>query len=336
MVRPLISIVIPQLNESACLPDLYAGLCRACDPLPYEFEFLFVDDGSTDDSIDVLSCLHQRDARVAYLALSRNFGHQSALSAGLAHAAGAAVIMMDGDLQHPPALIPELLERWCAGFDVVNTRRLDTEGVSSLKRLGSFLFYRLFNRVTNVRIEPGGADFRLMSRRAVDELNAMPERHRFVRGLVPWIGFRQTSIPFYAPRRFAGRSRISFGRNLRFALDGVTSFSLLPLHMFSLVGWSFLGSSLAFGAVASLTHLAAVWSAPVWMTLVACMAFFSGIQLALLGMMGEYLGRILEQVKGRPLYVVREAMGLKNRVRRPPMDVRPPMQSNSARVKIVG
>jgi dolichol-phosphate mannosyltransferase len=183
--RLLVSIVIPELNEAECLPRLCAELRRVCDGLPYLFEFLFVDDGSTDASLEVLAELHQEDPRIRYLALSRNFGHQAALSAGLAYCSGEAVIMMDGDMQHPPSLIPELLKYWRAGFDVVNTVRLNTEGINPMKRLWSFFFYHFFNWVTSVRIEPGGADFRLLARRVVDQLNNLPEKHRFLRGLVP-------------------------------------------------------------------------------------------------------------------------------------------------------
>jgi glycosyltransferase involved in cell wall biosynthesis len=307
--RPLVSVVIPELNEEDCLPGLHAELCRVCDALPYRFEFLFVDDGSTDASVEVLGRLHQEDARVRYLALSRNFGHQAALSAGLAHAEGDVVIMMDGDLQHPPALIPELLQSWQAGCDVVNTIRLNTEGVNPLKRLWSFLFYRFFNWVTNVRIEPGGADFRLMSRRAVDELNHLPERHRFLRGLVPWLGFKQSTVEFHAPKRFAGRPKLSFMRNLRFALDGLTAFSFFPLRLLTLFGWGAAFVSLAYGIYAALVHFITRSTMPGWTSIILCLVFLGGCQLAMIGVLGEYIGRILEQVKGRPMYIVREAVG---------------------------
>ena len=171
-----------------------------------------------------------RDQRVRYLRLSRNFGHQASLTAGLHHAAGAAVIVMDGDLQHPPALIPQLLEQWDAGFDIVNTLRKETSDAGPVKRWASRLFYKAFNWVANVEIRPGGADFRLMSRAAVDGLNRLPERHRFLRGLVPWLGFRQTYLEFTAPCRFAGRPKYTLLRSLRFALDGLTSFTFYPLR----------------------------------------------------------------------------------------------------------
>ncbi len=327
---PLISVVIPELNEAECLPKLHSELCRVCDPLPYQFEFLFVDDGSSDDSVDVLARLNQKDPRVHFLGLSRNFGHQAALSAGLAHASGDAVIMMDGDLQHPPSLIPKLLENWQAGFDIVNTIRLDTEGVNPLKRLWSNSFYRFFNWVTSVQIEPGGADFRLMSRRAVQEINALPERHRFLRGLVPWLGFRQTKIDFHAPKRYAGRAKLSFARNLRFALDGLTAFSFFPLRLMSLIGWGIALVSLVYGVYALLMHLLMQTTIPGWTSIILCMVFLGGFQLGMIGMLGEYIGRISEQVKGRPLYIVRDLVGLSEpnrKVSQPTAQTIPPASS---------
>jgi dolichol-phosphate mannosyltransferase len=309
---PLVSVVIPELNEEECLPKLHAELCRACDPLPYRFEFVFVDDGSTDRSLEVLAELRRTDPRVRYVALSRNFGHQAALSAGLAHAAGDAVITMDGDLQHPPSLIPQLLARWREGFEIVNTIRLQTEGINPLKRLFSACFYRTFNWITNVRIEPGGADFRLMSRQVVNEINALPERHRFLRGIVPWIGFHQAKVFFEAPKRFAGRPKLSFLRSLRFALDGMTAFSFFPLRLMSIAGWTLTFFSLLYAVYAVLVHFLLGTTQPGWTSIIVCIVFFSGFQLAMMGMLGEYIGRISEQVKGRPLYVVRQSAGVES------------------------
>ncbi len=315
---PLVSVVIPELNEEECLPKLHAELCRACDPLPYRFEFLFVDDGSTDRSLEVLAELRRADPRVRYVALSRNFGHQAALSAGLAHAAGDAVITMDGDLQHPPSLIPVLLARWREGFEIVNTIRLETEGIHPLKRLFSTCFYRAFNWITSVRIEPGGADFRLMSRQVVHEINALPERHRFLRGIVPWLGFHQAKVSFQAPKRFAGRPKLSFLRSLRFALDGMTAFSFFPLRLMSIAGWTLCFLSLLYGVYAVLVHFLMQNTEPGWTSIIVCIVFFSGFQLAMMGMLGEYIGRISEQVKGRPLYIVRQAAGVETAPQQPP------------------
>ena len=253
--KPRVSIVIPAYNEAPCLGKLHHELTSVCDHLPYHFEFLFVNDGSTDDTDDVLAELRSRDDRVRYLVLSRNFGHQGALSAGMSFAAGDAVIMMDADLQHPPGMIPRLLECWEAGYEVVNTVRLDTEDSTLRKKLFSRAFYWVFKALSGVPIEPGSADFRLMSREPVDALNGLPERHRFIRGLVPWLGFRQTSVTFRAPARWAGRPKYTFRRSLRLALEGVTAFSLYPLRLVAVFGLFVMAVSFTHGLFALLWQL---------------------------------------------------------------------------------
>jgi dolichol-phosphate mannosyltransferase len=306
---PTVSVVIPAYNEAPCLGRLHRELTSVCDALPYQFEFIFVNDGSTDETDAVLADLRSADDRVRYLVLSRNFGHQGAISAGLAYAAGDAVIMMDGDLQHPPSLIPRLLECWEAGFEVVNTVRLETEDSSLGKKLSSRAFYWVFRRLTGFPIEPGGADFRLMARGPLAALNGLPERHRFIRGLVPWLGFRQTSVPFRAPPRWAGRPKFTYGRSARLALEGVTAFSLYPLRSIALFGMTVAVGTLAYGALAFIRQLLGgpiLWG---WTSLMLCVLFFGGCQLATLGVISEYLGRTLDQVKGRPLYILRSAFG---------------------------
>ncbi|HLN31070.1 MAG TPA: glycosyltransferase family 2 protein [Gemmataceae bacterium] len=323
---PLISVVIPVLNEADCLSKLYEELRLVCDPLPYDFEFLFVDDGSTDQTGEMLAGLRQGDERICYLLLSRNFGHQAALSAGLNHADGDAVIMMDGDLQHPPQLIPNLLECWRNGYDVVNTLRIETEGIHPFKRLSSSLFYRVFNWAANISLKPGSADFRLLARVVVNVLNELPERHRFLRGLIPWMGFRQTVVEFTAPCRWAGRSKYNFLRSFRFALDGITAFSFYPLRRLTILGWLITLASLLYGVYALTAHLLGRDTVPGWTSLLLCILFFGGCQLLVAGVLGEYIGRILEQVKGRPLYISRASAGLSsvNRGRsEPPSAARP-------------
>jgi dolichol-phosphate mannosyltransferase len=311
--RPRVSVVIPAYNEAPCLCRLYDALKAVCDALPYAFEFLFVDDGSTDGTEEVLARLRREDERVRYLVMSRNFGHQGALSAGLAHACGDAVIMMDGDLQHPPALIPRLLECWQSGHDVVNTVRLDTQGSSRSKKVCSRLFYAAFRALTGSPLAPGSADFRLMARRPVDALNALPERHRFVRGLVPWLGFRQTSVEFQAPARFAGQPKYTFARSLRLALEGITSFNLYPLRLVTILGFVVMAGSLAYGASAWWCQTMGWWSVPGWVWIAFGLSLSGGCQLAALGIISEYVGRTLDQVKGRPLYIVRTACGVSTR-----------------------
>jgi dolichol-phosphate mannosyltransferase len=308
--RPTVSIVIPAYNEAPCLGKLHGELAVACESLPYEFEFLFVNDGSTDDTDRVLGELRTGDDRVRYLVMSRNFGHQGALSAGLAYAVGDAVIMMDGDLQHPPSLIPRLLECWEAGYEVVNTVRLDTEDGSLRKKLLSRGFYWVFKILTGFPIDPGSADFRLMAREPVDALNSLPERHRFIRGLVPWLGFRQTKITFQAPSRWAGRPKYTLRRSLRLALDGVTAFSLYPLRLVAVFGLLVMAASFAYGSFALVWQLLGGQTVRGWTSLMICVHFFGGCQLATIGILSEYLGRTLDQVKGRPLFIVRSACGI--------------------------
>jgi len=308
--KPRVSIVIPAYNEAPCLGRLHEELATVCDPLPYDFEFLFVNDGSSDHTDEVLAALRSQDGRVRYLVMSRNFGHQGALTAGLAFAEGDAVIMMDGDLQHPPSLIPRLLELWEAGYEVVNTVRLDTDDCSLSKRLFSRAFYWVFRVLTAFPIEPGSADFRLMSRAPLDAMNGLPERHRFIRGLVPWLGFRQTSVTFRAPARWAGRPKYSFRASLRLAVEGVTSFSLYPLRLAAVFGLLVMAASFGCGVVALFWQVLGGRPVGGWASLMICVHFFGGCQLATVGILSEYLGRTLDQVKGRPLFIVRSACGL--------------------------
>ena len=256
-------------------------------PLPYQFEFVFVDDGSTDPTAQILSRLRAADDRVRYLRLSRNFGHQSALSAGLAHSSGDAVIMMDGDLQHPPQLIPTLLDRWRDGYDIVSTLRLETEDIPPSKQFFSAMFYRVFNYLSTVRIEAGNADFRLMSRAAVDALNVLPERHRFLRGLIPWLGFPRTQVEFKAPARWAGRSKYTLLKNIRFALEGLTAFNFYPLRIVAAAG----GLVASFSLVASLACLVAYFRngelGAAWTAMALFTTFLGGIELLALGVLGR-------------------------------------------------
>jgi dolichol-phosphate mannosyltransferase len=322
--RPLVSIVIPAYNEALCLGKLHSELNAVCDRLPYSFEFIFVNDGSTDPTDDVLAGLRKSNERVRYLTLSRNFGHQAALSAGLAHAAGDAVIMMDGDLQHPPGLIPRLLESWESGFDVVNTVRLDTAGSSPSKTLFSRLFYSVFRLLTGCRLEPGSADFRLMARRPVDAFIALPERHRFVRGLVPWLGFRQTKVEFHAPARWAGQPKYTFARSMRLALEGVTSFNVYPLRLIAVLGVIVMAASLAHGVVVCFQDRTGALQQRSSSPFVGGLYFLGGLQLVALAVISEYIGRTLDQVRGRPLYIVRSACGFADFDRPAPALIPPP------------
>ena len=316
----LVSIVIPIMNEAECLPKLLAELRIACDPLEYAFEFLFVDDGSTDNTLEWLTVERELDPRVCYIALSRNFGHQAALSAGLARARGIAVISMDGDLQHPPALIPLLLAQFAAGYEIVNTTRLATDGIGAGKRILSNAFYRTFNWLASIRVEPGSADFRLFARPVVEVLNEMPEVRKFLRGLVPWIGFRQISIRFTAPVRHAGRSKYGWIKSLRLAVDGMTAFSMNPLRKMALGGVFVAGLAFLYGFAAIFAYFFTELTVPGWTSLLVSVLFLGGCQLVCFGVLGEYIGRILEQVKGRPVYIIRATAGLDSTLQVHPVD----------------
>ena len=300
----LISIVVPVYNEEANLQHFYEAVCAVMAPLSYRFELVFVDDGSKDESRAILHRLEMNDTRVQPIFLARNSGHQLALTCGLDYADGDAVITMDGDMQHPPELIPELIREWEAGWEVVQTIRVTTEGVSLLKKSTSALYYKLLNMISNVRIQPGGSDFRLMDRKVVLAFRRYREHARFIRGLIGSMGYRQKQIEFVAPPRFAGVSKFSPRKMMHFALDGILAFSTLPLRFGLYAG-------ILSGVVSFILFLHVLFvkyvendAVPGWATILACVLFFGGVQLISLGIMGEYIGRIFEETKGRPLYLI--------------------------------
>lgn len=301
----LLSIVVPVYNEEENIEHFYAEVCKVMKSLPYRFEILFIDDGSQDASILILDRLQKRDHRVRPLYLARNFGHQVALTCGLDHALGEVVITMDGDMQHPPELIPSLLEKWEQGYEVVQTVRKTTEGVSWLKNLTSALFYRLINAMSKVKIQPGGSDFRLLDRCVVDSFQKFRERARFIRGMIGAIGYKQIQVEFIAPKRFAGESKFSVQKMLHFALDGITAYSKLPLRFAFYIGLLFgLFSIILTGHVVYIKCFTDE-AVPGWATLSVSVSLLGGIQLMGIGVIGEYVGRIFEEVKQRPLYFVR-------------------------------
>ena len=306
---PGLSIVVPALNEEAALEPLHARLSTVLDGQAISAEIILVDDGSTDRSFEVMRDLRARDPRVKVIRLSRNFGHQAALMAGLDAAAGEAVVVMDADLQHPPELIPELVAQWRGGFQVVHAVRRETEGASALKRATSRLFYWLSNRVGEVRLEPGAADFKLLDRRVVADLVGMRERSRFLRGLVAWAGYRQAGVPYVAPARARGAAKYTWTRMLWFALDGILSFSRVPLRITFVVGMLAGVASFLYTAAMVYVHLFTGRTVPGWTSIVALVLLLGGMQLIALGVIGEYLGRIYDETKGRPLYLVRDRLG---------------------------
>ena len=305
--RNLLSVVAPCYNESEVIGLFYRTLRPVLESLEnLDFEMIFSDDGSSDDTLAQLNRIAADDPLVRVCSLSRNFGHQIALTAGLDCAVGDAVVMMDSDLQHPPALIPELVGKWREGYEVVSAIRQRTEGEGWFKNLTSRGFYTLLNRLSETKVPQGAADFCLISRRVCRSLRGMPERHRFVRGLVSWVGFRRTVVPFEAPRRAAGRSKYGLVRMIGFGLDGVFSFSGEPLRLalrvglaITLFGFVYLAWTLIQGYV--LHALVPGYSSLIGVTLI-----LGGCQLAFIGLIGQYLARVFEEVKGRPIYLLKQ------------------------------
>lgn len=305
----LVSVVAPCFNEAECLVEFHHELSDAVSGLPYDFEFILVDDGSTDRTAEIATGLARSDSRVRVITFSRNFGHQAALLAGFDAARGEAVITMDSDLQHPPALIPELLAGWREGADIVFTVRRDTAGAGLWKRLTGGAFYWLINRVSVTPIHPGAADFRLMGKTAADSFRQLREYHRFNRGLVSWLGFDARAIEFDAPARFAGKSKYSALKMFRFAVTGLVSFSVLPLRLMMVVGFFMALFATAYIIYALYVFFILHQSVQGWASTLITTLLIGGVQLISLGLVGEYVGRIYEEIKRRPVYVVRRRVG---------------------------
>ncbi len=305
-----LSVVVPAYHEEGNLQKLYEELAQVLAELKLNWELIFVDDGSKDRTWEMIAALQAQDPRVKGLRFSRNFGHQYALYAGLANARGEAVVCMDADLQHPPALIPALVDEWRKGSKIVNTVRLDHAKLPWFKRVTSKLFYKVFSFLSGVKLEPGMADFRLFDRRALEGLLQFGEQGLFLRGLVQWIGYPSTTVTFQCCDRFSGASKYSLRKMLRFGLDGITSFSIIPLRLGIVLGA--VTSLIAFWQMGSALYAKLVLNAavPGWATTVTVLSFMFGILFILLGILGEYLGRILIEVRARPRFIVSETLGM--------------------------
>ena len=304
-----LSLVVPMYNEVAVLDALFARLIPAAEAVTSSYEVVCVDDGSTDGTLARLCAIHLVNRRIKLVALSRNFGKEAALSAGLDFARGGAVIPIDADLQDPPELIAELIAAWRQGYQVVLARRIGRAGDSLPKRLTAHLFYRFINRLSEVPIPADVGDFRLLDRRVVEALRRMPERMRFMKGLFAWAGFRQTTIDYRRPARAAGQSKWSYWRLWNLALGGLTSFSTAPLRV-----WSYIGLTTAALGVAYLGYILARTllegaDVPGYASLICILLLSSGLNMVGLGILGEYLGRVFMEVKQRPLYLVAETVG---------------------------
>jgi dolichol-phosphate mannosyltransferase len=301
----LLSVVAPVYDEAAGLAEFHRRVSDALAGI--EFELVLVDDGSTDSTPEILAALAASDPRVKVISLSRNFGHQAALTAGLDSAAGDAVAMIDADLQDPPEVIPTMVDRWRAGADVVYAVRTVRPGETRLKLTTSRWFYRLFGRLAHIDLEHNSGDFRLFDRRALEALNSMRERNRFLRGMSVWIGFTQTAVPYERDARFAGETKYTPRKMLRFSLDAISSFSHVPLQAATALGFlvslaAFLGIPIAIGLKIAGQFVPGIT------TVLLAVLLLGGIQLITVGLIGEYLGRVYDEVKRRPLYVVRERL----------------------------
>ncbi|MGH2855140.1 MAG: glycosyltransferase family 2 protein [Solirubrobacteraceae bacterium] len=299
----LLSVVAPVYNEQELVERFVRRACAAV--ADYTFELVLVDDGSTDATPELLDRMAAEDPRVRVVHLSRNFGHQAALTAGLEHAVGDVVAMIDADLQDPPELIPTMVARWETGADVVYAVRQQREGETAFKLATASWFYKLFDKLAQVDLEPNSGDFRLLDRRALDALLTMTERSRFLRGMTVWVGFTQTAVPYERDARHAGETKYTLRKMLRFSLDAIASFSHVPLQLATYVG--LLSAGLAFVAIPVVIGLHFAGSyLPGFGSLTIAILLLGGIQLIALGVIGEYVGRIYDEVKHRPLYIVRE------------------------------
>jgi len=304
--HPELSVVIPVFNEEENITVLYSRLTAVLEDTHVDYEIIFVDDGSRDNSLNQVQDLSAEDKRVMVVELARNFGHQVAISAGLDFARGQAVAVMDADLQDPPEVLPEFIAKWRKGYDVIYAIR-EQRKERWLKRSSYALFYRLLRRVANIHIPLDSGDFCVMDRRVVELLKGMPERSRFIRGIRSWVGLNQVGVPFERPARYAGQSKYTVGRLMLLALDGLISFSYVPLRFITFLGLSVSCLSIFLAVFYFVKKLLSGLSPPGFATLVVSIFFLAGIQLSTMGVIGEYVGRIFEEAKRRPLYVLRRA-----------------------------
>lgn len=303
------SVLIPMHNEQESVAPLLARLTKTLQSLGDSFEIIVVDDGSSDETASRLRAARGQIPQLKLLFLSRSFGHQRAITAAMDHADGDACVIMDGDLQDPPEVIPELVAKWKAGFEVVYAVRSERQGESFFKRATAHVFYRLIRLLTETPIPPDTGDFRLMDRRVMTSLKSLRERGRFLRGMVSWVGYRSASVRYIRESRNAGQTKFSLHKMMRFAWDAITSFSVVPLQAATTIGFLFSISAFFFGLYVTYARYTDGRVISGWASLMIVMLFFGGVQLIFLGVLGEYIGRIFEEVKGRPLYIVREKEG---------------------------
>jgi glycosyltransferase involved in cell wall biosynthesis len=313
MPRPTLSLVLPIYNEEGVIPELHSRLQSFLTELALDAEVVFVNDGSRDRSMELLRGISAGEPRYRILSFARNFGHQSAITAGLDYARGKAVVVLDADLQDPPAVILEMVAKWREGFDVVYGKRRSREGESFFKLITAKIFYRLFAAMIPIDVPLDTGDFRLMSRAVVVALRELKETHRFVRGMVAWVGFKQTAVLYDRPGRFAGETKYPLRKMLRFAIDGITSFSILPLRFATYLGMLISLASVGVAVWAVLAKYVFRVTVQGWTAEVVLVSLLASVQLLMIGILGEYIGRIYEEVKRRPLYVVADRVNLDRR-----------------------
>ena len=307
MKKPTFSIIAPIFNELENIPELYPRVRDVMDQTGEPWELILVDDGSTDGSTDVIRTLAENDERVKPVIFARNFGHQIAVTAGLDYSRGDAVVIIDADLQDPPEVILDLIEKWREGYEVVYAVRGEREGESWFKKTTASLFYRVIFRITDVNIPLDTGDFRLMDRKVVNIMNQMRERHRFLRGMSSWVGFKQIGVTYKRKARFAGKTKYPFSKMLKLALNAITSFSYFPLQLATYIGFITAGLSVIAIPIVVLLRLITGTTLEGQATTLIIVLFLGGVQLISLGIIGEYIGRIYDEAKGRPLYIVSEA-----------------------------
>lgn len=306
-MKPVFSIIAPIFNEKGCFDELYRRVSEVMNSTSEEWELVLVDDGSTDGSTDLIRDLAEKDARVRPVIFARNFGHQIAVTAGLDYCRGEAAVIIDADLQDPPEVILELIQKWREGYQVVYALRTEREGETWFKKTTASLFYKVIFRITDVKIPMNTGDFRLLDRKVIDVMNGMRERHRFLRGMSAWVGFKSIAVPYKRAARFAGTTKYPFKKMMKLALTAVTSFSYMPLQIAMVLGFISAGISiLVIPVVIVMRVVGAQFFLGQATTLIAVL-FLGGVQLICLGFLGEYVGRIYDEVKGRPLYITSEA-----------------------------
>jgi dolichol-phosphate mannosyltransferase len=299
------TIIIPVYNEEAVINESYRRLTRVMESVDEAYELLFINDGSEDRTVELIEALAEKDGCVKLLDFSRNFGHQIAITAGMDYARGDAIVIIDADLQDPPELIPQMIEKWKEGYEVVYAKRSQRKGESLFKKWTAALFYRLMGAMAEVKIPLDTGDFRLMDRKVCDAMQGIREKNRFVRGLVSWVGFRQIAIEYVREERYAGETKYPLKKMLRFSIDGITSFSYKPLKLATYFGFVVSLVSFAYLVVSLGEKVFSTSADAGWSSLIACLMLLNGVILILVGILGEYVGRIYDETKNRPLYILR-------------------------------